>query len=98
MPGRQPTEIRELASRVLDGVDPLEAVDELLSEEKWMQKAFKPSHKGRLHHKLGIPEDEKIPKSVLDKAYAKAKAEGDTKTMRQINLARRGREASGADA
>lgn len=29
---------------------------------------IKPSHKGRLHEKLGVPEGEKIPEAKIEKA------------------------------
>lgn len=61
---------------------------------KWMQKAFKKATKGDLHKKLKVPEDKKIPKEKLDKAYAKAKKKGDTKTMRQINAAKTAKKIS----
>jgi len=33
----------------------------------WMQRAFKPSKRGLLHRQLGIPQDQKIPLSLLRK-------------------------------
>lgn len=33
---------------------------------KWMQEAFKHSHKGALHRQLGIPINNKIPKYILE--------------------------------
>jgi hypothetical protein len=36
--------------------------------EKWIQKALSKSSKGKLHKKLGVPEDEKIPAKKLNKA------------------------------
>lgn len=56
-------------------------------ESKWVQKVAK-KNKGKLHRKLGIPEGKKIPQEVLDSAYAKAKKDGDTETMREINFAK----------
>jgi hypothetical protein len=36
----------------------------------WMQKAFKPAHKGELHEDLDVPQGEKIPKKKLAMALA----------------------------
>ena len=42
--------------------------------KKWIQEALGPSSKGKLHKKLGVPEDEKIPEKKLEKAsHAKGK-------------------------
>lgn len=38
--------------------------------EKWIQKALGPKSKGKLHKKLGVPADKKIPTAKL-KAAAK---------------------------
>jgi hypothetical protein len=48
---------------------------------KWMQGAVPPSHKGLLHEKLGIPQDEKIPKALIRKKISQLQAEaaGDKK-------------------
>lgn len=35
---------------------------------KWIQEALKKSSKGKLHKKLGVPLDKKIPKSKIKKA------------------------------
>ncbi len=35
--------------------------------KKWIQKASKSRRKGALHRQLGIPQDQKIPKSKLRK-------------------------------
>ena len=35
---------------------------------KWAPRAFNPSHKGRLHRALGVPEDKTIPESKLNAA------------------------------
>jgi len=35
---------------------------------QWIQKAVPPSHKGRLHRALGVPEGEKIPAAKLAQA------------------------------
>lgn len=53
----------------------------------WMQKAFE-THPGALHRKLGVPSGEKIPASKLASARKSAEASGDTKTLRQLNLAK----------
>lgn len=36
----------------------------------WAKKAFKKSHKGRLHRALGVPEGEKIPADKMAAALA----------------------------
>jgi hypothetical protein len=36
--------------------------------ENWIQRALKPSSKGKLHKKLGVPLDDKIPEAKLSKA------------------------------
>ena len=41
-----------------------------MSKEKWIQEAVKPSKRGALHKKLGVPEGKKIPEGKL-KAAAK---------------------------
>lgn len=38
---------------------------------KWMQQAFNPAHKGRLHRALGVPAGTKIPLSKLKSAQRK---------------------------
>ncbi|HVW78520.1 MAG TPA: hypothetical protein VHB45_12970 [Alloacidobacterium sp.] len=38
--------------------------------DHWAKKAFKKSHKGRLHRALGVDEDKPIPKSKLNAALA----------------------------
>ena len=35
--------------------------------KRWMQKAFRPERKGRLHRQLGIPLGRKIPLTLLEK-------------------------------
>lgn len=64
------------------------------SDEKWIQDTK--MHKGALHKKLGIPEDEKIPNSKLQslKKELMKKGEGDkklsasdSKLLKQVNLA-----------
>lgn len=61
---------------------------------KWMQKAFS-KNKGKLHRALGVAQGKKIPTSKLNAAYRKAKKSGNTKRMREINLARLGRRFGG---
>lgn len=39
-----------------------------MSEGKWIQGAIKPSSRGKLHRKLGVPKGTKIPESKLKKA------------------------------
>ena len=48
---------------------------------------IKPSHKGMLHKKMGVPEGKKISGSDLNKAKASAKASGDTKTLKEVVFA-----------
>ena len=64
------------------------------SDEKWIQDTK--MHKGALHKKLGIPENEKIPNSKLQslKKELMKKGEGDkklsaedSKLLKQVNLA-----------
>ena len=38
--------------------------------DRWARKAFKPSHKGRLHRALGVPLDKPIPAGKLRAALA----------------------------
>jgi hypothetical protein len=63
-------------------------------KDKWIQKTD--MKKGALHKKLNVPEDKKIPKSLLNKLKKElmAKAEGDkklsaadSKLLKQVNLA-----------
>jgi hypothetical protein len=43
-------------------------------KEKWIQEALPKASKGKLHAKLGIAKDKKIPKAVLkSKEHAKGK-------------------------
>lgn len=37
------------------------------TKRKWMKKAFS-KHEGKLHKRLHVPQDEKIPASKLEKA------------------------------
>jgi hypothetical protein len=64
------------------------------SEKKWIQKTD--MKKGALHKKLNVPEDKKIPKTLLNKLKKElmAKGEGDkklsaadSKLLKQVNLA-----------
>lgn len=63
-------------------------------KEKWIQKTK--MHKGALHKKLGVPEDDKIPvaklKSLKKELEAKGKGDkkmsaSDLKLLKQVNLA-----------
>ena len=38
--------------------------------DHWAKKAFKPSHKGRLHRALGVKPGEKIPAAKMKAALA----------------------------
>ena len=69
-------------------------VKEAKKEKKWIQKTD--MKKGALHKKLNVPQDKKIPKSLLNKLKKElmAKAEGDKKLsksdstlLKQVNLA-----------
>lgn len=69
-------------------------VKETKNEKKWIQKTD--MKKGALHKKLNVPEDKKIPKSLLNKLKKElmAKGEGDkklsasdSKLLKQVNLA-----------
>jgi len=63
----------------------LDTLDKLASG-KWIQHAIK--HEGSLHQELGIPEDEKIPLSVLQAAANKETKSGKTtKEARRARLA-----------
>jgi hypothetical protein len=70
------------------------SVKEAKSEKKWIQKTD--MKKGALHKKLNVPEDKKIPKSLLNKLkkelMAKSKgdkklSDADSKLLKQVNLA-----------
>ncbi len=37
-------------------------------DKNWMEKAFNPENKGKLHEALGVTMNKKIPKKKLDKA------------------------------
>lgn len=39
--------------------------------DRWARKAFKPSHKGRLHRALGVPLGQKIPAAKMRAALAR---------------------------
>ena len=67
--------------------------------EKWMQKAFDPSHKGELHKLLDVPEDEDIPMSKINAELKKLKGKEDlTKKelalLRKLNLAKTAKKIS----
>lgn len=66
----------------------------MASGRKWMQKAFS-KNKGKLHRALGVKPGKKIPTGKLNAAYRKAKKSGNTKRMREINLARLGKRFGG---
>jgi hypothetical protein len=59
-------------------------------KKKWIRKAIK--RPGALRKKFsrwyGLKKDQKISASMYARGYKRAKARGDTRTMRQINLAR----------
>ena len=69
-------------------------VKEEKKEKKWIQKTD--MKKGALHKKLNVPEDKKIPKTLLNKLkkelMAKSKGDkklsaADSKLLKQVNLA-----------
>lgn len=83
--------------------DFVDAMLKKIAEKKWMQKAVNPKEKGELHRKLNIPEDEKIPTSVLEEKKKKLqeKGKGDKKllksereTLQQIQFALNARKAN----
>ncbi len=39
-----------------------------MAQDKWIQKALKPTSKGKLHEALGISKDKKIPMGKIKKA------------------------------
>jgi hypothetical protein len=70
------------------------SVKEAKSDKKWIQKTD--MKKGALHKKLNVPEDKKIPKSLLNKLKKELMAKGkgdkklsaaDSKLLKQVNLA-----------
>ena len=54
--------------------------------KKWIKGAIK--RPGALRNKAGVKEGEKIPQKKLESMLATAKKKGDTRTVRQINLAK----------
>lgn len=48
---------------------------------------IKPSHKGLLHKKLGVPQGTKIGAKKLAEAKSKAKKTGDTALMKEVTFA-----------
>ena len=38
--------------------------------DKWIKGVVKPSERGRLHKQLGIPKDDRIPKSLVNRIVA----------------------------
>lgn len=58
--------------------------------DKWMQDAFKPTHRGLLHEQLHVPEGQPIPQSKLDKASHSS----DPTTRRRVALAETGKRIS----
>jgi hypothetical protein len=58
-------------------------VGDINMAEKWIQSAIPPSHKGRLHAALGVPQGQKIPADKL----AKAKRSPNEHIRKMANLA-----------
>ena len=52
-----------------------------------MASMIKPSHRGMLHHALGVPEGEKIGAGRLMAAKAKAKRAGNGKLRKEVVFA-----------
>ena len=73
------------AEVVLDALLETDEKDE--KKGNWIQKIVS-KHPGALHRKLGVPKDETIPPEKLEQGLEKAKKEGDTKTIKQINFAK----------
>lgn len=48
---------------------------------------IKPANRGKLHERLGIPEDEKIPMPRLQSEKKKAKDSGDTELEKMVDFA-----------
>ena len=77
---------------MVNKLDPSFKINEAKKEEKWMQKALgktkeKPEgkHPGALHKDLGIPEDQKIPMSLINKKIKELEkaSEGDKKLSKK---------------
>lgn len=60
-----------------------------MAGKKWMQKAFA-KNSGALHRELGVAPGRTIPVSKLAAAASRAKATGNTKLSRRVNLAKTG--------
>ncbi len=60
-----------------------------MAKRKWMQKAFG-KHPGKLHRRLHVPEDEKIPSRKL----TKAEHSSDPSLRREAALAKTGKRLS----
>lgn len=52
-----------------------------------MKPMIKPSHRGLLHKKLGVPQGKKIGPAKLAAAKAKAKKTHNTKLMKEVTFA-----------
>lgn len=86
----------EVQSAAQEIINDAEEENGMMNEEdKWQQDAVKKP--GALHKELGIPEDQKIPMSLINKKLAdlKDKAKGDKKlsdkelqTLQRLNLAK----------
>lgn len=48
---------------------------------------IKPSHRGLLHKKLGVPQGDKIPRGKLAAAKKRAKRTHDTALMKEVTFA-----------
>lgn len=59
-----------------------EAIDE--TKKKWMQKAFDPKNKGKLHKQLGVPAGKKIPGGKLAAAAKKGGKTGKRAKLAMI--------------
>ena len=60
-----------------------------MKDKNWIQKAVKPENKGKLHKKLGVALDKKIPAAKLEKASKAKGALGKearlAKTLKKMN-------------
>jgi hypothetical protein len=54
---------------------------------KELAAEIKPENRGKLHRRLGIPEDQEIPMSRLRSELKKAKDSGDTELEKMVNFA-----------
>lgn len=58
-----------------------------MSDGHWMERAFNPQNRGKLHRELGVPLGKKIPAKKLETA--------PKSLAKQVALARTGRKVGG---